>query len=93
MSKKILVISTSVRNNSNSEALANAFAEGAREAGNEVEVVSLRGKTIAFCKGCLACKRLGRCVINDDANDIIEKLMNADVVVWATPIYYYQMSG
>ena len=93
MSKKVLVISTSVRNNSNSEALANAFAEGAREAGNEVEVVSLKGKTIAFCKGCLACKRLGRCVINDDANDIIEKLMNADVVVWATPIYYYQMSG
>ena len=51
MSKKVLIISTSVRNNSNSEALANAFAEGARKAGNEVETVSQQGKTIAFCKG------------------------------------------
>ena len=59
MSKKVLIISTSVRNNSNSEALANAFAEGAREAGNEVETVSLQGKTIAFCKGCLACQKAG----------------------------------
>ena len=93
MSKKVLIISTSVRANSNSEALANAFAEGAREAGNEVEMVSLRGKSLAFCRGCLACKKLGRCAIQDDANSIIEKLMNAEVVVWATPIYYYQMSG
>ena len=93
MSKKVLIISTSIRSNSNSEALANAFAEGAREAGNEVEVVSLRGKTIAFCKGCFACQKLGNCVIRDDANDLTEKLLNAEVVVWATPIYYYEMSG
>ena len=93
MSKKVLIISTSLRNNSNSEALANAFAEGARAAGNEVEVVSLRGKTIAFCKGCFACQKLGNCVIRDDANDLTEKLLNAEVVVWATPIYYYEMSG
>ena len=93
MSKKVLIISTSVRNNSNSEALANAFAEGAREAGNEVETVSLQGKTIAFCKGCLACQKAGHCVIQDDANAITEKMLGAEVIVWATPIYYYEMSG
>ncbi|MCR5346607.1 MAG: flavodoxin family protein [Fretibacterium sp.] len=93
MSKKVLIISTSIRNNSNSEALAEAFARGAKDAGNEVEIVSLRGKDITFCKGCLACQRVGHCVIQDDANDITERILNAEVVVWATPIYYYGMSG
>ena len=67
MSKKVLIISTSLRKNSNSEALAKAFADGAFSAGNEVETVSLMGKNIAFCKGCLACQNLGHCVIGDDA--------------------------
>ena len=93
MSKRVLIISTSVRPNSNSEALANAFADGAREAGNEVEFVSLRGKTIAFCRGCLACQKVGHCVIQDDANDIVERMLGAEIIVWATPIYYYEMCG
>lgn len=93
MSKNVLVISTSIRPNSNSEMLANAFADGARTSGNDVEVVSLKDKTIGFCKGCLACQRLGRCVIKDDANEITEKMLSADVIVWATPIYYYEMCG
>ena len=93
MSKNVLVISTSIRPNSNSEMLANAFADGARTSGNDVEVVSLKDKTIGFCKGCLACQKLGRCVIKDDANEITEKMLSADVIVWATPIYYYEMCG
>ena len=93
MAKKVLIISTSLRNNSNSEKLAEAFAEGAKASGNEVEMVSLKNKSIAFCKGCFACQKVGRCVINDDANAITEKILEADVVVWATPIYYYEMSG
>ena len=93
MAKKVLVISTSVRGNSNSEKLAEAFADGAKAAGNEVELVSLKNKTIAFCKGCLACQQTGHCVIKDDANAITDKMLEADVVAWATPIYYYEMSG
>ena len=85
MAKKVLVISTSIR--------AEAFADGAKAAGNEVELVSLKDKTIAFCKGCLACQQTGHCVIKDDANAITDKMLEADVVVWATPIYYYEMSG
>lgn len=93
MSKKILVISTSLRANSNSDMLAEAFMGGAREAGHEVEKVSLKDKTIGFCKGCLACQKTGSCVIRDDAGEIVEKMLHADVLVFATPIYYYEMSG
>lgn len=93
MSKKILVISTSLRAHSNSKALAEAFAEGAAFAGHEVELVSLRDKQISFCRGCFACLKLGRCVIKDDAPAIVEKMHDADVIVFASPIYYYEMSG
>ena len=87
--KKVLIITTSLRRNSNSEALALAFAEGARSAGNDVEVVSLKDKTLAFCKGCFACQNIGHCVIDDDANAIADKMEQAEVIVWATPVYYY----
>lgn len=53
MTKKVLVISTSLRNRSNSEILADSFIEGAKAAGNDVEKISLKDKSIAFCKGCL----------------------------------------
>ncbi|MDD3797427.1 MAG: flavodoxin family protein [Lachnospiraceae bacterium] len=91
--KKVVVLSTSLRGNSNSEKLAEQFAEGARNAGNEVELISLRSKNIRFCIGCLVCQSTGSCVIKDDAIEITEKVLNADVVVFATPIYYYEMSG
>ena len=91
--KKVLVISSSLRKNSNSEQLAVSFAEGAKSAGNEVEVVSLRDKEIRFCVGCLACQKTQRCFMHDDADAIREKMLHADVLVFATPIYYYEMSG
>ena len=93
MSKKVVVISTSLRTKSNSETLAKEFANGAKDAGNDVEYISLRGKNIAFCIGCLACQSKGQCIFNDDALPITEAVLNADVVVWATPIYYYEMAG
>lgn len=93
MSKRILIIKTSLRSNSNSDALADAFAKGAAESGNTVEQISLQGKNIAFCRGCLACQQLGRCIIQDDAISIAEQMKTAEVIVWATPIYYYEMSG
>lgn len=91
--KKVIVISTSLRMGSNSDMLADQFAEGARTAGHEVTKITLADKDIAFCRGCLACQKLGRCVINDDANAIMQQVLEADVVCWATPIYYYEMSG
>ena len=70
MSKKILIVSTSPRKGSNSEALALAFADGAKEAGHEVDFISLRGKTVNFCRGCFVCQKKLRCVIRDDADVI-----------------------
>ena len=83
--KKVIVISTSLRVGSNSDILANQFAEGARTAGHKVTKITLADKDIAFCRGCLACQKLGRCVINDDANAIMQQVLEADVVCWATP--------
>ena len=66
MSKKVLVISTSLRKNSNSDILADNFIKGAEDGGNSVEKVCLNDKKIAFCKGCMACQNIGHCVITDD---------------------------
>lgn len=93
MNKKVLIISSSLRKNSNSEMLADEFMRGAKEAGHQAEKVSLRHQRIGFCKGCLACQKTGHCVIKDDAAEIAQKMLTADVIAFATPIYYYEMSG
>ena len=91
--KKVVVISTSLRLGSNSNMLAERFADGAKAAGHQVEFISLKGKEIRFCVGCLYCQKTGVCVFKDDVPAIMESVLNADVVCWATPIYYYGMSG
>lgn len=93
MLKKVLVITTSLRKGGNSELLADEFIKGAQEAGHTVEKIGLYGKTVNFCKGCLACQQTGRCVIRDDMDTIVPKLQKADVLVFATPVYYYEMCG
>lgn len=93
MSKKVLVISTSPRKGGNSETLADEFVRGARETGNDVEKITLYDKDIRFCKGCLVCQNTQRCVIHDDADTIVQNMLTADVIVFATPIYYYGMCG
>lgn len=91
--KKILIISTSPRKGGNSDTLAHEFERGACEAGHEVEFINLCDKEFSFCRGCRGCGKTNRCVIKDDANAIVEKMHDADVVVWITPIYYYSVSG
>ena len=93
MSKKILILSTSPRKGGNSDILADAFSKGAQAAGHSVEYVALRDKTINFCKGCLACQKTQRCVIHDDAEMIVQKMGAAEVIVFATPVYFYDMCG
>lgn len=93
MNKNVLIISTSPRKGSNSDLLADEFLRGAQEAGHKVEKITLRDKQIGFCQGCLACLNTGRCAIADDANAIVQKMLVADVIVFATPIYYYEMCG
>ena len=91
--RKVLIISTSLRNNSNSDILAKECERGARDAGLDVEYVSLKGKEIKYCIGCLSCQKTNKCVLKDDVADIMAKVKEAEVIVYATPIYYYEMSG
>ena len=93
MNKNVLIISSSPRKGGNSETLGAAFARGAQEAGNRVETVYLREKQYSFCKGCFACRKLGHCVINDDAVELAARMHDADVLVFVTPVYYYSVSG
>ena len=93
MGNAVLIVSSSPRKNGNSETLADAFAKGAREAGHSVETVHLREKQLGFCRGCLACLKLGHCVIQDDAVEIAAKMHDANVLVFAIPVYYYCVSG
>ena len=90
---KVLIISTSLRTNSNSDILTRQCEKGAIEAGHEVEYVSLKGKRIEYCIGCLSCIKSGHCVLKDDVADIMERVRQAEVIVYATPIYYYEMCG
>ncbi len=91
--KKVLIISTSPRKNGNSDLLAQAFAGGAKEAGHDVAFVAFREKNIQYCRGCLACQKTFRCVIKDDMAAILENMQKADVVCFATPVYYYACCG
>ena len=90
---KVLVISTSLRARSNSDILTERLIAGARDAGHSVEHISVKGKEIRYCIGCLSCIKTQRCVQRDDAAELAEKLKQSDTLVFATPIYYYEMSG
>ena len=91
--KKVLIISASPRKGGNSDTLCDQFAKGAAEAGHAVEKIRLAEKNVGFCSGCYACQKLKKCCKNDDANEIIEKMLSADVIVLATPVYFYSMDA
>lgn len=91
--KKVLVISASPRRAGNSDLLADAFLQGAQEAGHEVEKISLSDKEIRFCKGCLGCQKTHQCAIRDDMDDILPRMRQADVIAFASPVYFYSLCG
>ena len=91
--KRVMIISSTPRRGGNSEVLCNQFAQGATDAGNEVEIITLRDYNLNYCVACYSCSETGKCIIGDGMNEIAEKLVNADVIVFATPVYFYSMSG
>jgi multimeric flavodoxin WrbA len=93
MGKKVLIISSGLRAGSISEILAREAEKGAVDAGHNVEFLRLKDKSVQFCRGCLACQKTQKCVISDDMSVMVDKVKNADVLIFATPIYYYEMSG
>ena len=93
MSKKIFIVSSTPRKNGNSDILAEEFARGAREAGHSVEKICLREIELKFCTGCMYCHTRGTCVIKDGVETLLPRIADSDVLVFATPVYYYEMSG
>ncbi len=94
--KNILIISASPAKDGNTDLLAAEFRKGAEEAGNHTEQVFLRQKKIGYCHACNYCKRpetMGICVFKDDMAEIMDQVRAADVIVLATPVYYYNVNA
>lgn len=94
MSKRVLILSGSPRKGGNSDLLCDEFMRGAQESGNEVEKIRVAEKNVAPCKGCYYCKRSGgQCVSKDDMGEILQKMIDADVLVLASPVYFYSIDA
>lgn len=92
--KKILILSGSPRKGGNSDILCDEFKRGAEESGHAVEKICLREKNIGYCKACYYCKKSdGVCAIRDDMGEILEKMNAADVLVLASPVYFYAVDA
>ncbi|MGN1419992.1 MAG: flavodoxin family protein [Eubacterium sp.] len=91
--KNVVIISASPRKNGNSDILCDRFAQGATESGNKVEKIFLASKSIGYCRGCGACNSRHKCVQKDDMAEILDKMVEADIIVLATPVYFYSMDG
>ena len=94
MSKKVLILSGSPRKGGNSDILCDEFMKGAAESGNEVEKIRVAAKKIAPCIGCYHCSdHAGECVYKDDMAEILQKMIDADVLVLASPVYFYSIDA
>ena len=94
MGKKVLILKGSPRERGNSAALAEQVAAGAREAGLQVDSISLQNMDIRACDGCDLCKETGEyCAIEDDMQALYPKLVEADAIVLASPIYWFTFSA
>ena len=93
MGKKVLILSASPRKGGNSDTLCDQFLRGAKESGHQAEKVFLRDKKIGYCTGCGVCNKTHRCAQDDDMAELLEKMVRADVIVMATPVYFYTMNA
>lgn len=94
MSKNVLIVSGSPRKGGNSDLLCDEFMKGAQESGNQVEKIFLRSKKVAPCNACYFCKQSGgQCAIKDDMGEILDKMQDADVIVMASPVYFYSIDA
>lgn len=94
MSKKVLVLCGSPRKGGNSDLLSDEFIRGAQEAGHLTEKIRVADQKINYCIACENCTRNpGQCVWPDDMKGILEKMIAADVIVLATPVYFYSLSA
>ncbi len=90
---RVFIVSSTPRKSGNSEILSEEFARGAQDAGHKVEKIELRGMDLKFCIGCRTCSKTGKCVLKDSVGEVLPRIQNSDILVFATPIYYYGLSG
>ena len=90
---KIIMLMGSPNKKGSSHMLADFFKQGAIEAGHEVEFIDVAHLNINTCKGCIHCGYEGPCIQNDDVTEIRAKILNADMIVFVTPLYYYGMTA
>ncbi|MDX9873214.1 MAG: flavodoxin family protein [Clostridia bacterium] len=93
MQKTALIIAGSPRKGGNSDILCDQFIKGAIEAGYATDKIYLQDQKMGFCMACYGCQKNGVCVQKDDVAAILEKMAGADIIVLATPVYYYSMTG
>lgn len=93
MEKKVLILSGSPRKNGNSDLLCDEFMRGALDAGHEVEKIRVQEKSIACCTACYACRDTGICAMKDDMAEIMQKMIDCDVMVLASPVYFYSIDA
>lgn len=89
----IILLQGSPNKKGSTNILAEAFQRGAREAGHQVQRFDLMDFKIHTCTGCVSCGYEGPCVQKDDNQKIREAILDADMIVFATPLYYYGMSA
>jgi multimeric flavodoxin WrbA len=90
---KIIGILGSARKEGNTEFLLDVALEEAQAKGGSTSKITLRDKVIAPCDGCMGCARTGECVIKDDMQEVYKEIREADGIIWASPVYYWSMSG
>ena len=92
--KKVLILSGSPRKGGNSDILCDEFMRGAIESGNDVEKIRVAEKKIDFCSGCYYCQKSGGlCAKKDDMAEVLQKIIDTDVLVLASPVYFYSIDA
>jgi multimeric flavodoxin WrbA len=97
MSEKIIIISGSPKKDGNTATLIKWFEDGVHSAGVEIEIInaSMLKSKVKGCMSCRACQKREKygCVINDDVKQTLDKMAKADIIVMATPLYFFSMSA
>lgn len=90
---KVLCILCSPRKGGNTEILAREALTSAKDCGAETELLTVWDKDIKPCDGCYSCAKTGKCHIKDDMQEIYLKLLNADGIIWGTPVYFFDVTA
>jgi multimeric flavodoxin WrbA len=90
---KVLGVVCSPRKGGNTEVMVQEALAGAQACGAETELVTVWDKDIKPCDGCLSCEKTGACHIKDDVQEIYARLLEADGIVWGTPVYFFSVTA